>query len=67
MIKIVFLSSSDIAINAFEYFIKSSDYEVLGLVSQPNRAKNRGHKVVVPNIVNVANNYNIPVFQPEKL
>ena len=48
--KIVFFATPDIALESFEYFIKSGDYEVLALVTQKAKAQNRGKKIVERNI-----------------
>ena len=66
-IKVVFLATPDIAIKSFEFFINSNDYDVLALVTQTPKAKNRGHKVVENNIVKIAKANSIKVFEPEKI
>ena len=66
-IKVVFLATPDIAIKSFEFFINSNDYEVLALVTQAPKAKNRGHKIVENNIVKIAKSNSIAVFEPEKI
>ena len=45
-IKIVFLGTPDITLESFDFFIKSSDYEVLALVTQKAKQANRGKKIV---------------------
>ncbi len=66
-IKIVFLATPDIALASFEHFIKSNDYEVKALVTIKPKAQNRGKKVVPRNITLMAQKYNIPVFEPDKI
>ncbi len=65
--KIVFFATPDIALNSFEYFINSPDFEVLALVTQSAKAQNRGKKIVERNITKLARKYEIPVFEPEKI
>lgn len=66
-IKIVFLATPDIALESFDFFIKSKDYEVLALVTQSAKAANRGKKIIERNITKIAKENNIPVFEPEKI
>ena len=65
--RIVFFATPDIALESFEYFIKSSDYEVLALVTQKAKAQNRGKKIVERNITKMAKENNIAVFEPDKI
>ena len=66
-IKIVFLATPDIALESFEFFINSPDYDVKALVTQPAKAQNRGKKIVERNIVKLAKENNILIFEPEKI
>ena len=66
-IRIVFFGTPDITLKSFEYFINSSDYEVLALVTQKAKAQNRGNKIVERNITKIAKLNNIPVFEPDKI
>ena len=66
-IGVVFFATPDIAIESFEYFIKSHDYNVLALVSQKAKAQNRGKKIIERNIVRIAKENNIPVFEPDRI
>ena len=65
--KIVFLATPDIALESFDFFIKSPDYEVLALVTQKAKQANRGKKIVERNITKMARENNIPVFEPDKI
>lgn len=66
-IKIVFLGTPDITLKSFDFFINSSDYEVLALVTQKAKAANRGKKIIERNITKMAINNNIPVFEPDRI
>lgn len=65
--KIVFFATPDIAIESFEYFIKSDDYEVCALVTQPPKPSNRGKKIVERRIKTIARENSIDVFEPQKI
>ena len=66
-IKTIFFATPDIAIKSFEYFINSSEYDVLALVTQKAKAQNRGNKIVERNITRIAKANDIPVFEPDKI
>ena len=66
-IRVIFFATPDIAIESFEYFIKSPDYDVLALVSQKAKAQNRGKKIIERNITRIAKQNNIPVFEPDRI
>ena len=66
-IKIVFLGTPDITLESFDFFIKSPDYEVLALVTQKAKAANRGKKIVERNITKMAQQNNIPIYEPDKI
>ena len=66
-IKIVFLGTPDITLESFDFFIKSSDYEVLALVTQKAKQANRGKKIIERNITKMAQENSIPVFEPDKI
>ena len=65
--KIVFFATPDIAIESFKYFINSSDYEVLALVTQPPKPSCRGKKIIERKIKTLALQNNIKVFEPQKI
>lgn len=66
-IKIVFFATPDIALESFNFFINSSDYEVLALVTQKAKAANRGKKIIQRNITLTAKEHNIEVFEPDRI
>ena len=66
-IKVVFFATPDITLESFDFFIKSSDYELLALVTQKAKQANRGKKIVERNITKIAKENNIPVYEPDKI
>lgn len=62
--KIIFMGTPDFAVSALEEIIKNQ-FEVIGVVTQPDRAKGRGKKVQFTPVKQVALNHDISVFQPE--
>ena len=64
--KILFMGTPDFAAAVLEELAKS-EHEIVGAVSQPDKPKGRGHKLVPTDVKVMAEKYGIAVFQPEKL
>jgi methionyl-tRNA formyltransferase len=65
MIKIVFMGSPDFALPTLRAL--AEEYDVVGVVTQPDRASGRGRLIKSPPVKTLAQELNIPVIQPEKL
>lgn len=65
MTKIVFMGSPDFALPSLRAL--ASQYQVVGVVTQPDRASGRGRELKPPPVKRLAQELNIPVIQPEKL
>lgn len=65
--RIIFLGTPEFAVPTLERLIEEKDFEVVGVVCQPDRPKGRGNKVVAPPVKETAVKHGIPVLQPEKL
>lgn len=64
-IKVVFMGTPDFAVPILQGLI--DNYDVVLVVSQPDREKDRKGNLLVTPIKELANKYNIPVYQPEKI
>jgi methionyl-tRNA formyltransferase len=64
--KIIFFGSDDFA-EAHLRALLNSEHEVAACVTQPDRSKGRGMKVIISSIKEIAQENQIPVFQPESL
>jgi methionyl-tRNA formyltransferase len=64
-IRIVFMGSPEFAVPSLSVLAKN--YEVVGVVTQPDRTAGRGRELKAPPIKTLALELNIPVIQPEKL
>ncbi len=62
---LVFIGSPDFALPTLKALAR--EYEVVGVVTQPDRASGRGRELKSPPVKLLAQNLNIPVVQPEKL
>ncbi len=64
--RIIFMGTPDFAVPSLEALI-NSQYEVVAVVTNPDRQKGRGKKVTPPPIKVVAEKAGIPVLQPTKI
>ena len=64
--KILFMGTPDFAVPCLNILIKS-EYEVCGVVTQPDKPQGRGHKLTPPPVKRLATENGIEVFQPETL
>ncbi|MFV8400897.1 methionyl-tRNA formyltransferase [Mycoplasma sp. 005V] len=64
-IKIVLAGTPAFAVPVFEQVIQN--FDVIALISQPDRPANRGYKLEPTPTKLLAEKYNIPLFQPNKI
>jgi methionyl-tRNA formyltransferase len=64
--RIVFMGTPEFAVPSLEALLRSDD-QVVGVVSQPDRPKGRGHRLVAPPVKVVAEQAGIPILQPLKI
>ena len=62
--RVVFMGTPDIAATCLKKII-ADGFDVVGVYTQPDRPKNRGHKLAASPVKEVALENSIPVFQPE--
>lgn len=65
MTHIVFMGSPDFALSTLKAL--AEHYDVVGVVTQPDRASGRGRELKAPPVKTLALALGIPVMQPEKL
>jgi methionyl-tRNA formyltransferase len=61
--RVVFMGTPDFSVPTLEKIIDAG-HEVIGVVTQPDKAKGRGKKVVYPPVKEKALEYGLPVYQP---
>jgi len=66
-ISLIFFASPDIALPSFEKLIKSPDFEVKALVTQPPKPAKRGKKIQDSNVKKLAVANGIDVLEPVKI
>ena len=64
-LRIVFMGSPEIAVPSLQAL--AEHFDVVGVVTQPDREAGRGKKIVMPAVKEAALALNIPVIQPEKM
>ena len=64
--KILFMGTPEIAAKCLKSLIDNG-FSVMGAVSQPDRPKGRGHKLMPTDVKIAAEEAGIPIFQPEKI
>lgn len=64
--RIAFMGTPEFAVPSLEALLKSED-QVVGVVTQPDRPKGRGHALAPPPVKIIAQQAGIPVLQPLKI
>jgi methionyl-tRNA formyltransferase len=65
-LRIIFMGTSAFASPSLEALI-TNGYQVVAVVSAPDKPQGRGQKVLAPPIKQTAQTYNLPILQPESL
>jgi methionyl-tRNA formyltransferase len=66
-LRIVFCGTPAFAVPSLRLLLAQTDFEVAGVITQPDRPRGRGQEVMVSPVKAVALEANVPVFQPEKI
>lgn len=67
MIKILLAGTPEFSVPIFESIINCPDFEVVGIVSQPDKQANRNYQIVETPTKILAKKYNLKCFQPIKI
>jgi len=65
-VRILFWGTPEYSIASLDIFIKSN-HEVIGVVSQPDKKRSRGNKLISSPIKNIAEQESIKIYTPEKI
>lgn len=63
--RVVFMGTPDFSVPTLEKIIEAG-HEVIGVVTQPDKAKGRGKKVLFPPVKEMALAHDLPVYQPRR-
>ncbi|NPA12885.1 MAG: methionyl-tRNA formyltransferase [Aquificae bacterium] len=64
--KVLFWGTPDFAVESLKELI-NSNHQVVAVITQPDKPKGRGKKLTPPPVKQLAQEYGIPVLQPEKV
>ena len=64
--RILFMGTPDFAVASLRALVEAG-HEICGVFTQPDKPKNRGHKMTPPPVKEYALIQNLPVFQPLKM
>ena len=67
MTKLIFMGTPDFAATVLEGLLDNANYDVLAVVTQPDRAVGRKKEIKMTPVKEVALAHNLPVYQPEKM
>jgi methionyl-tRNA formyltransferase len=65
--KIVFFGTPQFAVPTLEKLLNHSEFEVLGVVTQPDKRRERGNKLTPSPVKAIATAHKLPVWQPERV
>ena len=65
--KIIFFGTPDFAVPTLSSLLSHPEFEVVGVVTQPDKRRGRGNKLMPSPIKDVALNHSLPVFQPRRI
>ncbi|MBS9390123.1 MAG: methionyl-tRNA formyltransferase [Dolichospermum sp. WA123] len=65
--KIVFFGTPDFAVPTLEKLLENKDFQVISVVTQPDKRRERGNKLTPSPVKAFATDHHIPVWQPERV
>ena len=65
--KLVFMGTPEFAASSLRALVKQQKHEILAVVTQPDRPKGRGHKLMMSAVKEYALAVKLPVLQPERV
>jgi methionyl-tRNA formyltransferase len=66
-VRLLFCGTPQFAVPTLKHLLAQSDFEILGVITQPDRPSGRGQQVSLSAVKEVALAANLPVHQPEKI
>ncbi|MBD1921276.1 methionyl-tRNA formyltransferase [Microcoleus sp. FACHB-831] len=65
--KVIFFGTPQFAVASLERLLAHPEFEVLGVVTQPDKRRGRGNQMLPSPVKTVATSNNLPVWQPERI
>lgn len=66
-LRIIFCGTPDFALPSLRHLLAQSDFQITGVVTQPDRPRGRGHATSSSSVKEAAVSAGVPVYQPEKI
>ncbi|MEB3311746.1 MAG: methionyl-tRNA formyltransferase [Snowella sp.] len=67
MMKVFFFGTPDFAVPILEKLLNNPDFEVLGVITQPDKRRGRGNQLTPSAVKQVALAHSLPIWQPKRL
>jgi len=65
--KIVFFGTPQFAVASLQRLLKEPKFEVIAIVTQPDKPRGRGKKLIPSPVKQVALEHQLPIWQPSKI
>ena len=65
--KLIFFGTPEFAVPSLEYLLKHPEFEVLAVVTQPDKKRGRGNQMTPSAVKKVTLEHQIPVWQPKRI
>lgn len=65
--RVIFMGTPEFAATCLQGLLNSDFINVVGIVTQPDRARGRGQKIIYNAVKKLALEHNLPVYQPENV
>src|SRR5437588_428724 len=66
-LRLLFCGTPQFPVPTLKHLLAQSDFEIVAVITQPDRPRGRGHQVSFSPVKEIAQAANIKVFQPEKI
>jgi methionyl-tRNA formyltransferase len=66
-VRLLFCGTPHFAVPTLKHLLAQSDFELIGVITQPDRPRGRGHELSFSPVKQIALDARIPVHQPEKI
>lgn len=65
--KVVFFGTPEFAVPSLERLLEHPEFEVVGVVTQPDKRRGRGSQLIPSPVKAVAQAYQLPIWQPQRI
>jgi methionyl-tRNA formyltransferase len=66
-LRVLFCGTPQFAVPTLQHLLAQADFEIVAVITQPDRPKGRGHEVSFSPVKKTATAANLKIFQPEKI